>query len=173
MVLTRTLKIESIILLDIIALGIMYFIPAISHLTSYPLYKFEPMRCVLLANLLLVGNKKNTCIMAATLPLFSYVVAMHPVFLKSVIMAIELVANVILFFWLSEKKLKTGIAMFISIMASKLLYYALKLILIKVGILSLSLVDTSIVVQLIVALIISLGFMIFHKERKDRFSKLF
>ena len=170
MVLTRTLKIESIILLDIVALGIMYFIPAISHLTSYPLYKLEPMRCVLLANLLLIGNKKNAYIMAATLPLFSFVVATHPVFLKSVIMAIELVANVVLFFWMSEKKMNIGIAMFVSIIASKLLYYALKLILIKAGVLSLSMVDTNILVQLIVAFIISLGFMIFQKERIARHS---
>jgi hypothetical protein len=166
MVLTKTLKIESIILLDIIALVFMYFIPAISHLTSYPMYKLEPMRCILLVNLLLIGNKKNACIMAATLPLFSFAVASHPVLIKSVIMAIELVANIILFFWLSEKKMNIGFAMFLSIIASKLLYYVLKFLLIKVGVISLSLVDTNILVQLVVAFIISLLFVTFQKEKK-------
>ena len=166
MVLTKTLKIESIILLDIIALVFMYFIPAISHLTSYPMYKLEPMRCILLVNLLLIGNKKNACIMAATLPLFSFAVASHPVLIKSVIMAIELVANIILFFGLSEKKMNIGFAMFLSIIASKLLYYVLKFLLIKVGVISLSLVDTNILVQLVVAFIISLLFVTFQKEKK-------
>lgn len=77
------------------------------------------MRCVLLLNLLLTGNKKNAYIMAVTLPLFSFFVGGHPVSAKAILMAAELSANVFLFDMLSGRIKNAAIAVFLLIVASK------------------------------------------------------
>ena len=156
-----------VLLLDYIAVFLVYMIPTISHLISLPLYKFEPMRWVLLLNLLFIGDKKNAYIMAATLPLFSFFVGSHPVFIKALIMALELLANVFLFVQLS-KRINNGIAMFVSIVVSKLVYYVIKYICISFGLLVSNMVSTSITIQLIVAIVISLAFLFFPKSLSQK-----
>ena len=144
---------------------LMYLIPTLSHLTSWPLYMFEPMRCVLLLNLLVLGNKKNAYLMAITLPLFSYFVGSHPVLVKSLIMTIELVMNIWLFDMFTRKVANCMLAMLLSILVSKALYYSLKYVSISFGLLNTDIVDINIFIQLMVALIISMLF-VKYTERK-------
>lgn len=151
-----------ILLLDFVAVVVVYMIPTVSHLVSLPLYRFEPMRWILLLNLWFVGDKRNAYIMAFTLPLFSFFVGSHPVFVKAIIMAVELVANVFFFLKLS-RWLNNCLAMFISIVASKLFYYAIKYVCITTGLMASSMVSTSIWIQLLVAVAISLAFLFFSK----------
>lgn len=152
-----------VLLLDFIAVFLVYMIPTISHLISLPLYKFEPMRWVLLLNFLFLGDKKNAYIMAVTLPLFSFVVGTHPVFIKALIIAIELLANVFVFVQLS-KKINNGIAMLISIVISKLIYYIIKYFCISTGLLASNMISISLTIQLLVSVAISLVFLFFSNS---------
>ncbi len=160
----KTVKLEAIVLWDLVIVGLFYMVPTLSHLTSIPFYRFEPMRCVLLLNLLLTGNKKNAYIMAVTLPLFSFFVGGHPVFAKALLMAAELSANVFLFDELSNKMRNPAIAMFLSIAASKVLYYIIKFGFISVGILDGPMVATGLMTQLIVAVVLSVAFWKFSEK---------
>ena len=160
----KTIKLESIVLWDLVIVGLFYMVPTLSHLTSIPFYRFEPMRCVLLINLLLTGNKKNAYIMAVTLPLFSFFVGGHPVFAKAILMAAELSANVFLFDILSRKSQNAAIAMFLSIVASKVFYYIVKFGIISIGLLEGPMVATGLLTQLIVAVVLSVTFWKFSER---------
>ena len=161
----KSVNYSTVFICDVIFLMLMYLIPTLSHLTSWTLYMFEPMRCVLLLNLLVLGNKKNAYLMAITLPLFSYFVGSHPVLVKSLIMTIELVMNIWLFDMFTRKVANCMLAMLLSILVSKALYYSLKYVSISFGLLNTDIVDTNIFIQLMVALIISMLF-VKYTERK-------
>ena len=161
----KSVNYSTVFICDVIFLMLMYLIPTLSHLTSWPLYMCEPMRCVLLLNLLVLGNKKNAYLMAITLPLFSYFVGSHPVLVKSLIMTIELVMNIWLFDMFTRKVANSMLAMLLSILVSKALYYFLKYVCISFGLLNTEIVDTNIYIQLIVALIISLLFVKYTEKK--------
>lgn len=160
----KTIKLESIVIWDLVIVGLFYMAPTLSHLTSIPLYRFEPMRCVLLLNLLLTGNKKNAYIMAVTLPLFSFFVGGHPVFAKALLMAAELSANVFFFYVLSRRIKNKAVAMVLSILASKVFYYIVKFGIISIGILDGPMVATGLMTQLIVAVVLSVTFWRFSEK---------
>lgn len=160
----KTVKLETIVLWDLVIVGLFYMVPTLSHLTSIPFYRFEPMRCVLLLNLLLTGNKKNAYIMAVTLPLFSFFVGGHPVFAKALLMAAELSANVFLFDVLSRRIKNAAVAMFFSIVASKVFYYIIKFGIISIGLLDGPMVATGLMTQLIVAIVLSVAFWKFSEK---------
>ena len=160
----KTVKLETIVLWDLVIVGLFYMVPTLSHLTSIPFYRFEPMRCVLLLNLLLTGNKKNAYIIAVTLPLFSFFVGGHPIFAKALLMAAELSANVFLFDVLSRRIKNAAITMFLSIVASKIFYYIIKFGIISVGILDGPMVATGLMTQLIVAVVLSVAFWKFSEK---------
>lgn len=147
-----------VVVLDILGIAFMYFVPTLSHLTAIPFYKLEPMRIVILINLLLLADMRNAYFMALTLPLFSFLAGSHPMLLKVVIMSVELCVNIFLFSLLAEKMRNTGIAMFIAIFGSKTIYYILKFSLISTGVWAGSVVDTNLGIQLIVAVGLSLLF---------------
>lgn len=161
----KTVKLETIVLMDLVIVGLFYLVPTLSHLTSLPLYRFEPMRCVLLLSLLLTGNKKNAYVMAVTLPLFSFLVGGHPVFVKALLMAVELSANIFLFDLISRKVKSTAGAMFIAILASKALYYLIKYGVLAFGLLEGPMIATGLFTQLIVAVVLSVGFWKFQERR--------
>lgn len=156
--------VRRIVVLDVIAIGIMYLVPTLSHLVSLPLYKFEPMRIVLLANFLLLTDKRNAYIMAITLPLFSFAVGNHPVLLKAVLMGAELALNIFLFTQLSKKIRNNGVSMFLSIVLSKIAYYAVKFTLIFTGIWATNMIGTELIWQVVIAIVLSLLFMRFSKS---------
>lgn len=143
---------------DLLLLAAAYLIPVVSHIISYPLHMFDPMRVILFTGLLLTANKKNAYVMAVTLPLFAFLVSGHPVFPKNMAIIAELVANVAIFSFLEGKIKHQGAAIFASILLSKVLYYGIKFALISAGLLATSLVDTNIMMQLGVAAVIALAF---------------
>ena len=147
-------KIINIGITDIVAITLAYFIPTIAHLTALPLYLVDPMRIIVLSSLLFTKDWKNTLILAATIPVFSSLVSMHPVFPKCLLISVELVCNVLLFVAFS-KKVNAGISAFLSIICSKVIYYILKYTCIAGGFLSMSLISTDIWIQLVVAAVIS------------------
>ena len=126
---TLSLSKKSIsgILIDITALGFIYFSPAIAHLFSFPVYMIEPMRLMLILSIAHAG-KKNSIILALTLPLFSFAVTAHPVFIKMLIITVELLVNTFLFYFLCGKTRHQFTAMLLAIIGSKILCYLLYLL---------------------------------------------
>lgn len=159
---------KSAIAFDIAALMVIYLIPTLSHLLAFPFYKFDPMRMVALGSILFLSNKKNACLLALTMPMLSYCIAGHPIAIKNIIICIELFVNVCLLDLFLHKTDKTFIAVFSSIMISKLIYYVLKYLAIYIGLLNTNIVDTNILIQIAVSLFISILFSLFFYKGKER-----
>jgi hypothetical protein len=110
---------------DILAISFIYLVPVLSHLTALPIYYLEPMRIMLILAIVHT-SKRNSYILATTLPIFSFIVSAHPVFLKTLLITGELLLMTWMFYSLSDKiKNKFG-AMVLSIGISKIAYYLLK-----------------------------------------------
>lgn len=150
--------------IDFILLVFIYFVPTLSHLMGLPFYILDPMRMVVLGSIVLVNDKRNPYILAITIPLFSYFVAGHPILYKNIIMAIELAVNVYLFNYLTSKTKHVFVAALGSIIASKALYYLLKYAMLFLGVLNTSMVDTNIVIQIAVTLMISIVLSLTYKK---------
>jgi hypothetical protein len=157
-------------LIDILAVLCVYFIPTLSHLTGVPFYMFEPMRVFILLALL-HSNKLNAYILALTLPIFSFVIASHPFFLKSILMSIELVLNVFLYYFLTQRKLAAYLSVFFSVILSKAAYYLLKFICIQLMFFQSDMVSTPIYVQFIITAIFSLYAFVLFKNQNIRVPK--
>lgn len=157
MVLTQQLtrSVARSVITDIVLLCVVYYLPTISHALSFPLYMLDPMRIVIFFSILLTGNKTNSYIFAFTIPLFSYSVGGHPVFVKSLLIALELITNVAIFWTLCKRGTNILLTVFSSIFVAKLLYYSGKALLINLGCLNMGLIDTPFMIQLLVTLIIS------------------
>lgn len=150
-------KAVGIGLTDAAAVLFVFAVPALSHLTSVPFYLLDPMRMAVLGALLFSRNWKNALVLALALPLFSFAVSGHPVYPKFLLIAAELSVNVLLFAWLS-RKMNAGIAAFVSILLSKVLYYGFKAAVLSAGLLQADLISTTIWWQLGVAVGLSAAF---------------
>ncbi len=157
-------KIKSV-LFDIVALAFIYFVPTISHYLSVPLYLIEPMRLMLVLAMVHT-NKRNAYIIAFTLPVFSLLMSGHPVAIKAVIITMELVLNVWLFYTLSKKWQNTFVVMVVSILLSKMVYYIFKFGLISFAVFNTELISTPIYLQLITTVVFS-AYLFFLLKRKD------
>ena len=165
-------KAAGIGLTDAAALLFIYLVPTLSHLTAVPFYLIDPMRLAVLGALLATRNWKNALVLAVTLPLFSSAIGMHPVFPKCLLIAVELAANVLLFVWLARvlgkgangRGVRIGAAAFISIVLSKVLYYALKALVLSAGLLQMELISTGLWIQLAIAVLISIAFGILWRR---------
>ena len=158
-----SLSLPKVILCDSICLALFLYLPALSHYSSVPLYRFEPMRIMLLINLLLLGNKKNSYFLAFILPFFSFIVSGHPLLPKAIIMSLELLINVFLFFFFFTK-VNAAASLFVSIIASKGVFYILKFLLVSLGFLNISLVETNLFFQVIVTGVLSLCFLCYKRK---------
>lgn len=159
-------KTLSYVLFDIVALSFIYFVPTISHLLSVPLYLIEPMRIALILALVHT-TKRNAYIIAVTLPIFSFLVSAHPVFLKMILISAELVLNVWIFYLLFNRTKNAFVSILTSIIVSKGVYYLTKFGLISFALLTTSdLIATPLYIQLVTSLVFSsyLGFMIWRRE---------
>ncbi|MEE4198280.1 MAG: hypothetical protein V2I54_11600 [Bacteroidales bacterium] len=152
------------LIFDLAAIAFIYFVPAISHLLSLPVYYIEPMRLMLILALVHT-NQRNAYIIALTLPLFSFLVSAHPVLPKMLLITFELSLNVFLFYLLIRSFKNTFFPVFISIIASKLIYYVIKFGLINWAILESGLVSTPILMQGTTALIFSTYVWILYKKK--------
>ena len=163
-----TNRVRKTLIVDSLLLVFIYFIPTLSHAFSVPLYLFEPMRVALFVSILLLRNRNNAYILAVTLPLFSFFVAGHPVAVKNVIMGLELLVNVFFFCKLIDRKVNPFLSCLVSIIISKVLYYILKFTAINAGLLATRLVDTSLYIQLIIAVVLSLGLWVSYNHKENR-----
>ena len=158
----QKLNVRSIIF-DIIAISFIYFVPALSHILSMPVYLIEPMRLMLILALVHT-TKQNAYILAITMPLFSFLISAHPVFPKMLLITFELGLNVFLFHLLLSKFKNTFFPILLSIIGSKLVYYILKFGLIQFAILKSGLISTPILIQSIMALLFSGYLFLFFKN---------
>ena len=166
LVLTKTKGIVKNSLLDIIAVAFIYFIPAISHMFSFPVYIFEPMRIMLILSIA-HSTKKNAYLIALTLPLFSFLTASHPVFIKGLLMTTELTLNVWLFYLLSKKMANIFYAVLLSIILSKMFYYLGKFLLIQLSLFKTDLVDTPLLIQAGITIVFS-GYIYLIWKRQSK-----
>ena len=148
---------------DIFAVAFIYFAPAISHLFALPIYFIEPMRLFLILTIVHT-SRKNAYLLAASLPIFSFIVSAHPIFLKSLLITAELLFNVWLFFYLSEIIKNKFASMVLSITISKIAYYIVKFGFISFVLLEGNLISTPIVIQIITTIIFS-GYVFLLKDK--------
>lgn len=155
------------VLLDAGAIAFIYFVPALSHMAGIPVYLFEPMRIMLFVSFIF-SSRKNSYIIALSLPLFSFLVSSHPSIVKSVLIAVELSTNVFLFYLFDEMLRNKFTAAFLSIVISKVLYYLLKFVFISIALMGGSLISTPIYIQVIVTVFLSLILFIGKKSGSNK-----
>lgn len=151
------------IMLDLAAIVFIYLVPTFSHLLSFPLYYIEPMRIMVILAMIHT-HRNNAYILALTLPLVSFALASHPVLVKSMLIAIELVAMVAVFQML-QKRIHVLAAIFLSIWISKLFYYIMKFAAISTIMPDESMIGIALYIQLIVSIVMSLYvFMVMRRS---------
>ena len=155
-----------VISFDLLALSVIYLIPTFSHLVGFPIYYLDPMR-IMVFLIIIHTDRKNSSIIAATLPLVSFVTSSHPVLLKSLAMSVELVFNVWLFFKLSELFKNNIMPAAFSIVLSKGLYYSIKFSLVSTALISSDLITTPLYLQIITILLISIYALVMIPYKKN------
>jgi hypothetical protein len=146
---------SRVIVFDLIALSFIYLIPTFSHIINFPIYYFDPMRLMLFL-VIIHTDKKNSYLIAATLPLVSFLASSHPVFIKSLTMSVELLFNVWLFHEFSKLFKNKFIPASLSIIVSKIVYYVIKYFLVSATLISSNIISTPLYFQFAVLLLISL-----------------
>jgi hypothetical protein len=142
------------IFFDLLALLFIYLVPAISHLISFPVYYLEPMRIMLILAIVHT-TRKNAYLIAFTLPLFSLLISAHPSLIKTSLVTSELLLNVWLFFFFSEKLSNKTFSVFLSIIVSKIFYYLIKFLLITSAVMVGDLISTPIYIQILMLFVLS------------------
>lgn len=151
----RSRSVIKSVSLDLSALLLIYFTPALAHLSALPVYFIEPIRLMLVLSIA-HSTKSNTFFLALTLPVFSHIISSHPVFLKTVLISFELALFAFLFFELSKRYKSVFTVMIVSIAFSKLFYYIFKYLLINQSLIQSELISTPIFIQIIITVIFSL-----------------
>lgn len=152
-------------LIDFLIVSFVYFLPTFSHLINVPLYLLDPMRIAVFL-CLIHTNRKNTFLIAITLPFFSLLVSSHPAVIKTFLITGELLINLLLFYYLTQKT-NTFISLFLSIVISKAIYYTAKFAFIQMNLIDGSLVSTPILVQWIIAIVLSFYVALKYEDSKD------
>jgi hypothetical protein len=145
----------------------IYLVPTFSHLLSFPVYMIDPMRIIILLSVIHTSNK-NAYLIALTLPIFSFLIASHPVAIKSILITSELVLNIWLFYQIYNKLSNKFSIMFLSIVISKVYYYLIKAILVSSGILQGEIFSTPIYLQIAVASALGGYLYLFSGAKPDR-----
>ena len=156
-----------ILLLDFIIITGMYAAVSFAHLIPFPLYKLEPMKLFLLVAIL-YSSRGNALLMAATIPLISSATSGHPIFPKNLIIGVELMAFAAILTSKMIQHQNVALRFFSALMASKLLYYGIKAIVIYSGWMSMTPFSTSLLVQLQGALIVLGVYWILTSPLKGR-----
>jgi len=161
-------RVLPVIIIDLFAYLAIYYLPAVSHLTTIPFQLLEPMRLMVLLSLLVMGNKHNAYILALTLPLFSFLVSGHPLFAKMILITVELCLNVAMYGVVSKVVRSPFITILVSIILSKVIYYGLKFVFVISGLLVSSVVSTSLWIQVIVSLVTAFIFGMIQMSKLKR-----
>ncbi len=122
---TKVQTVTRTVLLDAALLTMACLIPAASHLTALPLYVLNPMLALLLTAMLVSRDWRNALLMAVLLPAVSCMLAGMPTAPKMVCMMAERATVAALFGWL-QRKWAVLPAVAVAIVAGKVVYYALK-----------------------------------------------
>lgn len=157
------------LIIDGLALVFIYTTPAITHLFNLPVYFIEPMRLMLVLAFVHT-NRNNAYILALSLPVFSLLVSGHPVPLKTALISIELFLNVYLFYLFSDFISKSSLALILSIIGSKLIYYVLKYFVLALALIESSLISTPILFQLTMTLVFAAYMYIIADNRRKKAS---
>jgi hypothetical protein len=127
---------------------------------NIPLYLFEPMRVIVIIALVHT-SKQNAYLLAVFLPVFSYLFSNHPSMIKTTIVSGELLLNIFIYLNLLIKfKTNKFLLMSISIILSKLAYYLVKFICIKLSLLTGDLIATPFQYQVVILIVLS-GYIYF------------
>ena len=130
----KTRPLVAFVALDAALLAAACLIPAASHLLAFPLYKLNPMLALLLAGMLVGRDWRNAVALAVLLPLVSCLTVGMPTAPKMVCMMAELATVAGLFAWLRDKWGAVA-AVFAAIVAGKVVYYALKAVIVAPAVL--------------------------------------
>lgn len=137
-------------LIDILLLTTACLVPAISHLTALPLYQFNPMLLFLVLGMVMVNDRKNAYLLAVLLPLVSMLIVGMPTPAKALCMGAEYLTVVSLFALLGSKmgsnKKGTFLAMLAAMLGGKVVFYALKAMLLT----PVALISTPVMMQVLV-----------------------
>lgn len=166
---TIELSVFRLALVDLLAILAIYSLPTISHFFPFPMYFSEPMRIIAIAVYFLSKNRKNSFLLALTLPLFSMMFSGHPIPIKAGLISMELLINIFLLdVFFKRFKWNAFIALSSSILLSKVLYYFSKYIFIKLTFLEGALVSIPIYIQILSLMITSLVFFIFLQQKTEK-----
>jgi hypothetical protein len=111
------------------------------------------------------SSKRNSYLLALTLPLFSYIATAHPEFLKMLIITSELVLNVFFFYWISERMKNVFLSMVIAIITSKVICYIMYLIFFSLAFVRNESDTLFLIVQVLTTVIFSAYIFIFRKKK--------
>jgi len=114
------------LIVDAVIIALFCVTPAIMHLFGLSYHYFEPMRIALFAGMLIVGNHKNSYLLAAVLPISSMILSGMPTPIICALMVVELLLNVKLFYWLTKLGKNAIAGMLVSIIVSKVVFRLLK-----------------------------------------------
>ena len=130
----KTRAIGRYAIMDAALIAAACLIPAVSHLTALPLYMLNPMLALLLAGMLLGKDWRNALVLAVLMPAVNCLVAGMPTAAKMVCMVAEL-ATVAGLFHLLSRRWAVLPAVLVSVVAAKIVYYALKAVVIAPAVL--------------------------------------
>ena len=122
---TKTKTLAGLAAADVLLVAAACLIPTASHAFAIPLYTLNPMLALLLAGMLVSGDRRNALLLAVAMPLVSCLVAGMPEAPKMFCMMAELSAVVLLFGWL-KGKWSVLPSVLVAILGGKAVYYALK-----------------------------------------------
>ena len=158
---TTVRKVTTLAGLDAVLLAAACLIPAASHVLAFPLYMLNPMLALLLVGILMGRDWRNALALAVLMPLVSSLVVGMPASPKMVCMMAELATVAGLFAWL-KGRMGTAFAVFAAIVAGKLVYYGLKVVVMAPAVL----VGTDWKVQLVAVLLWGGLFAMLYKRVK-------
>lgn len=155
--------------IDALLVGVALIVPTVSHLTSLPLYRLNPMLLVLLTGMVVVDERSNSLLLAVALPLVSSFVVGMPLLTKALCMSAELATLTLLYGWMQKKHtsfLAIWGQMAAAMLGAKIVYYLLKSFLVGSA-----LADTAWSVQLFTVVGYSLlfaGITAWQRHSQDR-----
>ena len=159
----------AIILTDLIALVFVFFTRDISILLNFPIYLLDPMRIMVMVAIM-HSHRYNACALALLLPLFSYVISSHPYLIKTSLISIELILNILLFYYLIFRT-HPFVAMLVAVVSSKVVYYGLKIVVVKMNWLDMEIISTPLWIQAIMAVVFGLYAWIVWRKKVGPFTK--
>lgn len=158
-------KTAQIALVDVLAILFVYYTPNIGQLLHFPIYLLDPMRIMVIIGLM-HSHRTNAIVLAILLPVFSYIISSHPYLIKTSLISIELLINIFLFIELTKKLAVFG-AMLSAIIASKVVYYGLKIAVVELDWLQMEIISTPIWIQLVMALVFAFyAWLVWPKKTK-------